>query len=229
MVQLRPPVMGAHRAAAVLGLLAVASCQQPPRGVESASVQVQDTTKYSPDSLGGPSLPPGCKADEPPKTAAQVNACLKVLAFDTVEALGDKQPLMIHPPCPGCRYGPMATIQPEIHSHSYTDEQMAHGRIIALLFLDPAEKDSYPKLGLVPKGKTYWWVQRTSADTARTASGRSVYVTMVGDRVTPTEDRVNNPLRYAYHPGRFKQAVARWIWDPNDEKTQGNCGSGCCH
>jgi hypothetical protein len=229
MVQLRPRIIAACGAAAIVGALGLVSCRQTPPDTGSASRQVQDTSKYADSLAGGPALPPGCKPDRPPKTVAEVNACLKVLEFDTVEALGDKQPLLIGGTCPTCKYGPMATIQPEMHSHSYTYEQIEHGRIIALMFLDPAEKTSYPKLGLVPKGKTYWWVQRTSMDTARTVAGRSVFLTVVGDSLTPHEDRKNNPLRYTYHPGRFKQAVARWIWDPDDDRPQGNCGSGCCH
>jgi hypothetical protein len=198
--------------AAVLLGLGLVSCQQ---------------TSYA---RRAPGLPRGCKPDEPPTTAKELQACLDSLRFNDIEAVGDKQPLMINPPCPAtCRYGPLATIQPEIHSHLYEDEEMKQGRIIARFFLDSAETTSYPKLGLVPKGITYWWVQRTSKETDGKVTGRSVYVTLAGGEVKQTEDRVNNPLGYVYHEGAFQQAVARWIWDPNDDKPQGNCGSGCCH
>jgi hypothetical protein len=160
---------------------------------------------------------------------------LTVLDFSTIEPLGDKQRLMINPPCrvdtDPCRYGPLATIQPEVHSHLYKDDEIRHGRIIALMFLDPAERNKYPKLGLVPKGKTYWWVLRTSDDSLPKGS-RSVFVTLESSgKVTRYEDRHRLPLRYTNHEyvGGFTQAVARWIWDPEDETPQGHCGQGCCH
>jgi hypothetical protein len=52
-----------------------------------------------------------------------------------------------------------------------------------------------------------------------------VYLTVTGDRVRPKEF----PLKYTEHYDGFKQAVARWVWDPTDETTQGSCGQGCCH
>jgi hypothetical protein len=156
----------------------------------------------------------------------ELEACLHGLDFEeSIEAVGDQQRLMINPPCPGpCRYGPLATIQPEKHSHLYNDAQLKEGRIIARLQLDSLETKDYKKLNLVPGGITYWWVQKTSED--REDAGRSVYITLAGDRVVPPPKEY--PLKYIKHYNGFKQAVARWVWDPTDEKTQGTCGQGCC-
>jgi hypothetical protein len=210
--------------AAAFGLL-LASCKQSTRSIDGAAMQ--DSSRYT-QARRAPGLPKGCKANNPPATPAELQACLDSLDFNEIEALGDKQPMMVHPPCPEtCRYGPLATIQPEEHSYLYSEDELKQGRIIARLFLDSTEKVEYRKLGLVPGGKTYWWVQKTSEDTSH--AGRSVYITLAAGKLRLTEDTVNNPLRYSYHKDGFKQAVARFVWDPTDDKLQGNCGQGCCH
>jgi len=208
--------------AAFLGLL-LASCKPSTRSTEGAAVQDTSQTTYA---RRAPGLPKGCKADNPPANPAELKACLDSLAFDPIEAVGDEQPLMINPADP--RYGPLAKIEPEKHSHLYKDEykELKEGRIIARLFLRPHQK-GYSKLGLVPGDTTYWWVQKTSEDTAN--AGRSVFVTLIDGKVVPTEDREKRPLKYEKHEQGFRQAVARWVWDPLDEKTQGTCGQGCCH
>jgi hypothetical protein len=218
----QPALRSVSIAAAFAGLV-VAACKQSSR-IESGAIQVQDTSK--PPELGrAPALPQGCKPNRPPATTAELDACLGGLEFDSIEAVGDKQRLMINPPCPGsCKYGPLATIQPEKHSHLYSDAELKEGRIIAKLFLDPRETRDYPKLGLEPGGITYWWVQKTSENYSK--AGKSVYVTLIDQRVRPVE----HTLQYTEHAeGSFKQALARWIWDPTDEKSQGTCGQGCCH
>ena len=211
-------------ALSALGGIFVAGCERP-RSVETGAA-VQDTSARAQAILKAPALPQGCKANKPPSTQAELTACLQGLEFeDSIEAVGDHQRLMINPPCPGtCRYGPLATIQPEKHSHLYSDAELKEGRIIAKLFLDPKETKGYKKLGLVPGGVTYWWVQKTSENYDK--AGKSVYVTLRGEEVqTPLE----TTLKYTEHDNGFQQAVARWVWDPLDEKTQGTCGEGCCH
>jgi hypothetical protein len=209
--------------AAFVGIVVAACNRTPP--IQRGAVEVQDTSR-SPEPLRASQLPPGCKPNRPPSTRAELSACLDSLDFeDSIEAVGDQQQLMIYPPCPGsCRYGPLATIQPEKHSHLYSDPELKEGRIIAKLFLGPKETKGYKKLGLVPGGVTYWWVQKSSDKYDN--AGRSVYLTLVGERVAPP---VEDTLKYVRHPNGFKQAVARWVWDPLDEKTQGTCGQGCCH
>ncbi|MGH7509250.1 MAG: hypothetical protein ACREMZ_07240 [Gemmatimonadales bacterium] len=216
----------------------------------AACARPKDRTQPSP-------LPAGCPSDTPPSTTAQLQACLTVLDFDTVEAVGDEQVLTViekrkGSPCPGstdstpsCRYGPRATIEPEIHSHQHQLSDLNEGRIIARLSLAADQTEGYEKLSVVNGHPTYWWVQlapRTEADLKRkylenreeegsysrkVPFGRSVFVSAVpgeGGGLVMKE----YPLDYTPHHGRFKQALARWVWDPEDEKTQGSCGQGCC-
>ena len=188
-----------------------------------------------------PPLPDGCPSDNPPSNNSELAACLTALEFDTLEAAGDEQRLTIFEtaagvpggPCPpgvpdsvrSCRHGPLAVIQPEINSHLHGQNELKAGRIIAKLRIPASEKDSYEKLAMVPGHTTYWWVQR---DPRRpdSSAGRSVYITEVkGQQPLPMKEY---PLVYVRHEGKFKQALARWVWDPTDEKTQGSCSQGCC-
>jgi hypothetical protein len=119
----------------------------------------------------------------------------------------------------------MATIQPEKHSHLWDrDKDLSEGRIIARMFLSKGEARPYNKLGLVKGQTTYWWVQKIPGQ-PDSAAGRSVYITISGDTLVKKEFT----LRYeGYRAGTAKQALARWLWQPKDETTQGSCGSGTC-
>jgi hypothetical protein len=174
-------------------------------------------------------LPAGCPANAHPADTTQLQACLQGLEFDTVGALGDEQRLMVRDvppglPCHGdpthtCRYGPLAKIEPVMGAQRYSDSALQEGRIIARMFLRPGETESYPKLGLVPNDTTYWWVNTamdSSAFVSRAPSGAALSDTVV-------------VLTVESHGSRtFRQAVARWVWVANDEKSQGTCGSACC-
>jgi len=174
------------------------------------------------------SPPAGCPQNAPPGDTTQLRACLQGLVFDTVPAIGDEQRLMIRSSSPGpfchgdtthsCRYGPLAKIEPVIGAHEYTEGDLEEGRIIARMFIRSAETDSYPKLGLVLHDTTYWYVN--------TAVDSSFYVSRPVKGASLA--RKTMPLEVDSHPGAFQQAVARWIWDENDEKAQGTCGQGCC-
>jgi hypothetical protein len=215
--RLAPRKSAIRSSAVVVALSGILACQ--------SLGQVKDSSQGV-AIIKAPALPQGCKMNNPPRSATELNACLDSLDFDTIEAVGDKQPLMINPPCPAsCKYGPLATIQPEKHSHRYSEDELKEGRIIAKLFLDPAATKDYKKLGLIRGGTTYWWVQKTSDK--YDDWGRSVYVTL--DKDGKLRPNVEHRLSYTEHENGFQQAVARWVWDPNDEKTQGTCGQGCCH
>jgi hypothetical protein len=162
-----------------------------------------------------------------------LRACLSGLEFDTLSLSGDEQPLMLRDkpsgrPCPGqkdptrsCRYGPRAKIEPEAHAHLQDAAAMQQGRIIARIFLLRGESETYPKFGLVPGDTTYWWVQHDGK------SGRSAYITR-----SSTSDSVSTllgTLEVYRRDSTAAQALARWIWDLDDEKTEGSCGSaGSC-
>lgn len=204
---------------------------------------------------GGAVRAPGCGSSGPPSTIAALRACVMQLGFDTLEAAGDEQVLTVMEkgagvPCPGskdptrsCRYGPIATIQPESTSHRHRYADLREGRIIAKLFLPPDEQQRYDSLALVPGKPTYWWVQvseKTEQGLYQKAlqgdqHARYGKKDSVGVSVFISEEQKGDgllmqryPLYYVRHEGKFKQALARWVWDPDDEKTQGSCGQGCC-
>jgi hypothetical protein len=189
---------------------------------------------------------PGCGVVGPPTTAAALRDCVKLVGFDTLEAAGDKQALTVitsgqGEPCPGskdlsrgCQFGPIATIQPESTSHNQKIPNLREGRIIARLFLNDNKKQRYDSLALVPGDTTYWWVQVTKGTdreiysaSKKDSVGISVFISTAvnpdGSPITKTY-----PLNYVSHKDKFKQSLARWVWDPDDEKTQGSCGQGCC-
>jgi hypothetical protein len=195
------------------------------------AVALAQCNSPSPGTVIGPLLAP-CPAGTPPSDAGQLHACVDSLAFDTIAAAGDEQRLLVRGGGPGaachgadtshtCRHGPLAKIEPVINAHLRDTMQLNEGRIIARLFLRPGESESYGKLGLEPAGMTYWWVKRTSA-----SSATSRYITLAGNTVTMTNEQ---SITIEQHPpGAYGQALARFIWDEADEKTQGPCGVGCC-
>jgi hypothetical protein len=170
------------------------------------------------------------------------------LGFDTLEAAGDEQPLTVVEkgggvPCPGskdstrsCRYGPIAKIQPETTSYRHKFPALREGRIIARLFLSPGQTERYDSLALVPGDTTYWWVQFTkyekdldaNRDTKKDSVGVSIFISTARGEHGDTLLMKRYPLHYVKHEDKFKQALARWVWDPDDETGQGSCGQGCC-
>jgi hypothetical protein len=208
-------------------------------------------------STGGVASAPGCGGGGPPSTLAALRECVMKMGFDTLEAAGDEQVLTIVEktggvPCPGsrdgarsCSYGPIATIQPESTSHNHKFPDLREGRIIAKLFLPTGEQKRYDSLALVPGKPTYWWVQiteKSEPDLYKKASHFERHKhdqygkqDSVGVSLFISEEPSGNglltrryPLYYLRHDKKFKQALTRWIWDPNDEKAQGSCGQGCC-
>jgi hypothetical protein len=176
--------------------------------------------------------PPPCASTAAPTDTTKLGGCLQGLHFDAVAAVGDEQRLLVHEPgagakCHGsdtthsCRHGPLAKIEPVKEDSVRDTTALNQGAIIARLFLRSEPTDSYPKLGLFQTDTTYWWIQRKSATTAL-----SMYVRRSGDSVVHTPlDTITIEL---HPPGTFKQGLARFIWDDNDETTQGRCGTGCC-
>jgi hypothetical protein len=166
--------------------------------------------------------PPKPQAYQPrdcrlPTRPADLRACVRGLEFDTLSLVGDEQRLAV---CRAgtCRYGPLAKIQPE---ESAYEGDLRTGRIIARMFLSRGEKDRYDKLGLAPGDTTYWWVQK---DEGRN-EGKSYYLTVSGDSLV----RKSFIMHFTPYLGVApRQALARWLWMEDDEKTQGGCPSGTC-
>jgi hypothetical protein len=205
----------------------------------------------------GRAAAPGCGSNGPPSTLTALNECLPKVGFDSLEAAGDKQALTVVEkgggvPCPGskdptrsCRYGPIATIQPESTSHLQKFAALREGRIIAKLFLAPGQTQRYDSLALVPGETTYWWVQvteNTEKDLyqkslkeeghgkygSKDSVGVSIFISTARGEHGDTLLMKRYPLHYVKHENKFKQALARWVWDPDDETGQGSCGQGCC-
>jgi hypothetical protein len=195
-------------------------CKPTPPAQDSGGVPDTALTVTPPDSQA-PSRPTACKL---PSNPEELVACRRGLEFEKLEVAGDEQRLMLHPPCPGkCTYGPLATIRPEKNSHLGREEDLSKGRIIAQLFLNEGEQIGYDKLGLSPGDTTYWWVQKVPGR----SEGKSAYLTITGGKlvVKDTFTFRYESYRGATAPGR---ALARWLWDANDEKTQGTCPGGTC-
>jgi hypothetical protein len=183
-----------------------------------------------------------------PSTREELDACLSGLRFDSSEEASESQPLTViesapsqgSQPCPGaygklyCRYGPTASIEPVIGAQRYSESDLRQGRIIARIRVPAGEKEGYPKYGLVPGQDTYWWVKTDASDT----TGTSVFVTR--GQNGELQQLPPRPLhRQRYDAAYYKRyggdggeewwrAIARWIWDPEDETATAKCGSGSC-
>jgi hypothetical protein len=200
--------------------------------VERASKTKKGGPGPTEQGVQGTPPPPSCPDTATPTDTTKLRACLQGLTFDAVAAVGDEQRLLVHQPgagakCHGsdtthsCRHGPLAKIEPVKEDSARADTALNKGAIIARLFLRSGETESYLKLGLVPIDTTYWWIRRLTDTTAL-----SMYVRKSGDSVAHTP---RDTITIELHPeGTFKQGLARFIWDDNDETTQGRCGSGCC-
>lgn len=144
------------------------------------------------------------------------------LQFDTDYEAGDMQRLAIGR-YPDLHYGPLAAIQPEIGNHTLSEDDLHHGRIIARIV--NYSDEPYPKLGLAPHSVTYWWAQ-LGADRTKDRS-----VMIAADSTGHILTRTGMPLRYDgynHAPVYRKRAVARWIWQEDDEQGWTSCGNSCC-
>jgi hypothetical protein len=190
----------------------------------------------SPEPLGPPQPGAACRPGVAPSTRAELDACVQGLKFDSAPEASDSQPLTVingtapAARCPGdgkktCRFGPLAKIEPVKRAQNYRDSELMQGRIIARLSIPSSEKEGYPKYGLEPGQETFWWVQMDSAGTG----GQSVFITTTKDGGVDVQPP-RKLRRYVYEEDeeKVKRAIARWVWDLDDETTQGSCGGGSC-
>jgi hypothetical protein len=193
-------------------------------------------TACCPKQPGAPQPAKDCPRGVAPSTQAQLDACLKGIAFDTDYEASDEQPLAVitrgsGPPCPGdsthsltCRYGPLAKIEPVIGAHRYSEDDLREGRIIARLSIDSNQTQEYPKYGLKPGRATYWWVK--IGLTQSTDSSYFVTEPRGGKMDAPVARKL---MREIYERGiKVYRAIARWIWTLNDETAKGPCGAAKC-
>lgn len=147
----------------------------------------------------------------------EVGEYVSRLTFDMREGSGDRQRLMVGK-CPSCRYGPLASIEPEEGSWLLKEEEVSSGRIVARII--NADTVGYTKLNLLPLDTTYVWVDQ------RNGEWRSVLVP-----ASPKGKAVVHKLRYEHHPERkpWRQAMARLDWREDDEQAWVTCGQyHCC-
>lgn len=151
-----------------------------------------------------------------------VLAYLRELRFLEEEEFGDRQALLVGRYPDSARFGPLAKIQPEAGNYLISDEGLSRGRIIAKIVNE--SPDSYPRLGLLPHGTTYWWVEYD----VRTRTGRSVLV--AADSQGNIVSRAVRGLEVEeYHKDyRVIQPLARFIWRDMGELGWAPCGVRCC-
>ncbi len=146
---------------------------------------------------------------------ADFNAYAAGLSFDTAPGVGDEQRLMLLDSLGNPHYGPLARIQPERGANHLETDDLGEGRIIArLINLDTI---GYPKKALAAGDTTYWFVQH----------GRSWFVPRTTRNAIVSDTLHMHP---AGSNGKFPRALARWLWDPNDEQVWGTCTKNrCCY
>jgi hypothetical protein len=149
-------------------------------------------------------------------------AYLRELEFLEEEELGDRQALLVGRYPDSARFGPLAKIQPEAGNYLISDDGLSRGRIIARIVNE--SPDSYPRLGLLPRGTTYWWVEYD----VRTRIGRSVFV--AADSQGNIVERAVGGLEVEeYHKEyRVIQPLARFVWREMGEVSWAPCGVRCC-
>jgi hypothetical protein len=156
-------------------------------------------------------------------------AYIRKLSFVPDTEAGDRQGLLLghFPASP--RYGPVATILPEVNANRGSlAELRRNGKVIARIEMDKIGAQPYPKLALLPGATTYWWVRLDPRDSSLT--GRSVFITV--DTLGHIVSRTAFPLKVMPEQGhrfyRNLQPLARFTWNPADEGTWGTCNGACC-
>lgn len=138
--------------------------------------------------------------------------------FDSLSGSVDEQ-LLHTGTCPGptCGHGPRATIQPERGSHNLTPDSFQVARVIARLI--NSDTLGYPKFGLVGRDTVFWVVRQVGQ------GYQSLFVsTAPGSRALVGNIRPDGPHQY----GPWWQALARFIWRPDDESLWATCSRNWC-
>jgi hypothetical protein len=125
-----------------------------------------------------------------------------------------------------CTVGPLVRIDPEIGSYKVNRAGIKGGRILArIVNLDSATMD-YPKLNLHSRGTTYWWV-----DSAGPGGYRSLFISSDTSDTLVRGDTLNihpypdSGLAYTH---KWRQAVARFLWVPDDDQLWSACDTKYC-
>jgi hypothetical protein len=187
-----------RRAATVVAALALVACAQQPQRARPAVVSL-GSAKNAIDTVN--------------LVLARTRGDTE---YDTLPGVGDEQRLMVGT-CPGrCAHGPRAKIQPHRAAAYLTQADRDSGVVIARII--NLSDTAYEKFNLHARDTVYWRVV--------TLGGRdvSLFVSSApGVRALRSDLRIDE-----YHPTTYRQALARWIWDDNDEIAWGTCDGGHC-
>ena len=156
---------------------------------------------------------------------------IRKLVFVSDREAGDRQGLLLGHYPDSARYGPVATILPEVNSNKGSLAELRRsGKVIARIQVESIGAQPYPKLGLQPGATTYWWVRLNPGETDTT--GRSVFITV--DANGHIISRTSSDLTvYLYEEKKHMfyrnlQPLARFTWNPADQGTWGTCNGVCC-
>lgn len=126
-----------------------------------------------------------------------------------------------------CRYGPRAVIQPRARLTDSGSTTLAVGAVIARIInfsdtgyiYDIRGIDTSYKFNLHARDTVYWWVGKKNDKLVSV-----FFSTKPGAR--PLESDLDPEPHGA---GYWRQPLARWLWDEDDEQAWGTCdGSVCC-
>lgn len=175
-----------------------------------------------------PAVSPGLAGDVDSVSDTAVIAYIRKLQFVPDTEAGDRQGLLIGHYPSAARYGPVATILPEVNANKGSVAELRRsGKVIARIQMDKIGAQPYPKLGLLPGATTYWWVR---LDSKSDSTGRSVFITV--DSAGRILSRTASTIRVAREMDhRFYhnlQPLARFLWNPADEGVWGTCNGLCC-
>ena len=142
----------------------------------------------------------------------------RTLAYDGVDGSGDEQRVMIGS-FPGGHYGPRLRIEPARGTHRLTDADFNVGRVIARI-VAVSRDSAYPKFGITqPASDTllYWYVFRVGG------AWRGVIMSERGTGIAVPVDTT------VHGPGKWKQEIARFVWEETDDGLWSDCTSmRCC-
>jgi hypothetical protein len=171
-----------------------------------------------------PGVRPGVRMDTVRTDADTVRAVVAQgrdtsLHFVTERGAGDEQLLHLGT-CPGtsCRHGPVSVIQPWEGAYELSGGWLEQGRIIARIIT--RDTGRYPKYGIYGQDTVYWWAGLRHGEPV------SVFTsTYPGARPAVRSLTVDSS-----HAGyKWRQSIARWLWDPRDEMAWATCEiARCC-
>lgn len=203
----------------VLAAAGLAACPSPTVRSDVASPGGPDTTSPTPAPTWGPAFL--ARTTDSARYALlrdSLRAYARTLTYDGADGSGDEQRVMVGS-WPNARFGPRLRIEPARGIHKLSDADYLTGRVVGRI-VAVSRDSTYAKLGIaVPAADTllYWFVFRVGGQ------WRSVVLSERNTgRVMPTDTTV-------HPPGRWRQEIARFVWEETDDGLWSSCTSmRCC-